>query len=110
VCLAACLLAGTCDDADASRGVRIGHSVRGRPIVARVLGSPRAPERVIVFGCIHGDETAGILVARRLVAVGPPSDARLWIVPSLNPDGVAAGTRGNAHGVDLNRNGAFART
>src|SRR5690348_8071446 len=102
VCLAAWLLAGPCDDAGASRPVVIGHSVRGRPITARVLGSAQAPERVVVFGCVHGNETAGIRVARRLLAAGAPRDARLWVVPSLNPDGVAAGTRGNAHGVDLN--------
>src|SRR5262249_38174186 len=34
----------------------------------------------------------------------PPQELDLWIIPTLNPDGVAAGTRGNAHGVDLNRN------
>jgi protein MpaA len=106
LCLVAWLIAGP-SAADASRRVVIGHSVLGRPIPARVLGRPRAPERVVVFGCIHGNETAGIRVARRLVAAEPPHDARLWVVPSLNPDGVAAGTRGNARGVDLNRNFPF---
>jgi protein MpaA len=28
----------------------------------------------------------------------------LWLLPNLNPDGLAFGTRANAHGVDLNRN------
>ncbi|HZC28914.1 MAG TPA: M14 family metallopeptidase, partial [Gaiellaceae bacterium] len=33
-----------------------------------------------------------------------PTGIDLWIVPDLNPDGRAANSRGNAHGVDLNRN------
>jgi protein MpaA len=34
----------------------------------------------------------------------PPPGLDLWIVPDLNPDGAAAGRRGNSRGVDLNRN------
>jgi protein MpaA len=47
-------------------------------------------------------------IARRLIGSAPMANAALWIVPTLNPDGVAADTRGNAHGVDLNRNFPFA--
>jgi protein MpaA len=57
-----------------------------------------------VIGCIHGNEPAGIAVADALAHGAPSPDTDLWIVSDLNPDGVAAGTRGNAHGVDLNRN------
>jgi protein MpaA len=59
---------------------------------------------VLVVGCIHGNEPAGIAVALALEHAKPPAGVALWIVPDLNPDGVAAGTRQNAHGVDLNRN------
>lgn len=31
----------------------------------------------------------------------------MWTIRTLNPDGVAARRRGNAHGVDLNRNFAW---
>jgi murein tripeptide amidase MpaA len=57
---------------------------------------------VLVFGCIHGNETAGIAVARALERVRAGAD--LWIVPNLNPDGAARGTRQNGRDVDLNRN------
>jgi protein MpaA len=80
----------------------LGRSWQGRPIRAVEVGD-RSGVRVLVFGCIHGDETAGIEVADALGRQAPP-DLDLWVVPDLNPDGVAAGTRQNAHRVDLNRN------
>ncbi|HZD88449.1 MAG TPA: M14 family zinc carboxypeptidase [Gaiellaceae bacterium] len=85
------------------RRVVLGHSVEGRAIVAYELGDPASPRRELVVGCIHGNETAGIAIARRLEHASP-TGIDLWIVPVLNPDGAAADTRGNAHGVDLNRN------
>jgi protein MpaA len=82
----------------------LGRSVRGRPIEALELRAPHPRATALVVGCIHGDERAGIAVARR-VAAGPVlSGTDLWVVPNLNPDGAAADTRQNAHGVDLNRN------
>ena len=80
----------------------LGRSVQGRSIVAYEVGDP-AGIPVLVVGCIHGNEPAGIAVARYLLH-NPPAGLDLWIVPVLNPDGRAHNTRGNAHGVDLNRN------
>jgi protein MpaA len=82
----------------------IGRSVQGRPILAYRLGDPAATSRVLVVGCIHGDECAAFPVVARLVRQRPPRGVQLWVVPSVNPDGRRAGSRGNAHGVDLNRN------
>jgi protein MpaA len=81
--------------------------VRGRPIIAERDRAPEARLRMLVIGCIHGNETAGIRVARRLIAASAPAHTDLQVIPTLNPDGVAANTRGNAHGVDLNRNFPF---
>jgi len=83
----------------------LGRSWQGRPIRAAEVGA-RDGTRVLVVGCVHGNEPAGIAVARALERMSPPG-VDLWVVPDLNPDGVAAGTRGNAHGVDLNRNFPF---
>lgn len=82
----------------------IGHSVDGRAIRPVVLGSPAAAHRVLVVGCIHGNETAGIAIVHRLIAVGAPPGTEIVAVASVNPDGCRRGTRQNARGVDLNRN------
>jgi protein MpaA len=68
------------------------------------MGDPRARRAVLVVGCIHGNEQAGIAVATLLARGTITSGTALWIVPVLNPDGVAADTRQNGDGVDLNRN------
>jgi succinylglutamate desuccinylase len=83
---------------------RIGHSVDGRPIRAYHLGDPGAKVRAVVLGQMHGDEKAGIRVVRALRDGAPVTGVDLWVIPTLNPDGLARGTRGNARGVDLNRN------
>ena len=57
---------------------------------------------MLVIGCIHGNEGAGIAVARAVARVHSGPD--FWIVPDLNPDGYARGSRQNGRGVDLNAN------
>jgi murein peptide amidase A len=84
--------------------VLIGHSVKGRPIIADVRGPNGAPRRILVVGCIHGNECAGLAIVSALEHVKLVKGVQLWLVGELNPDGTAAGTRQNADGVDLNRN------
>ena len=86
------------------RAGTVGRSAGGRPIVLHQLGDPRfRGGRVLVFGCIHGDECAGKNLEP--IANGcPDPNANIYLVPTLDPDGLAAGTRLNADGVDLNRN------
>ena len=91
-------------DATVRRTVLLGRSVDGRPITAVQTGDPDTRGKTLVVGCIHGNECAGIPIAERLISTRPPAEADIWVVRDLNPDGAAAATRGNAHGVDLNRN------
>jgi protein MpaA len=90
--------------AAAGAALVVGHSVRGHPITMVRVGAAVATERVLVVGCIHGSERAGLPVVRALHHVTPPPGVQLLLVDALNPDGCARGTRGNADGVDLNRN------
>lgn len=59
---------------------------------------------MVVVGGIHGNEPVSPPIVRSLVEVAYPDDVAVWLVPALNPDGVAAGTRASATDVDLNRN------
>jgi murein peptide amidase A len=87
-----------------ARTVVIGHSVRGRAITAIVRGPDSAKRKILVVGCIHGNECAGLRIVSALERARVVKGVQLWLVPEMNPDGTAAGTRQNAHGVDLNRN------
>lgn len=65
---------------------------------------PRERCTLLVFAGIHGEEpetTYALSRALRLLTE-PPRDAA--VVLAANPDGLIRGTRGNARGVDLNRN------
>ncbi len=88
----------------AAPAVLLGRSVRGAPIRAVRVGSPRARVTLLAIGSVHGNETAGREIAARLLRSRPPRGTALWVITDLNPDGHAAGTRHNANGVDLNRN------
>jgi hypothetical protein len=86
--------------------VSVGRSANGRPITAARLGDPDSPRKVLVVGAIHGDERGGLAVTRALRATYGPGlhGADLWVIDTVNPDGLQRGTRQNARGVDLNRN------
>ena len=87
---------------DGVASAEIGTSTLGQSIRAFRLG--RGSARILVVGCIHGDECAGSVVASRLLHARAPEDGSVWVVPDLNPDGHATKRRTNARGVDLNRN------
>ncbi|HEX8493529.1 MAG TPA: M14 family zinc carboxypeptidase [Pyrinomonadaceae bacterium] len=91
--------------APAPQQIELGRSVMGRAINATVHGAGKM--HVIVIGGIHGDETATPFVARALAASlerePAPAGLTVIVVPEANPDGVAAGTRVNARGIDINR-------
>ena len=81
----------------------VGHSVQGRAIRPVVLGN--GPRVLLVVGCIHGNETAGMAITAALARARPLPGTEIVVVPTVNPDGcLALHTRQNAHGVDLNRN------
>lgn len=87
----------------------LGESWEGRPIIGHWFG--KGPRKVVLVGNIHGgtEENTHRLALEMISHFEEhleeiPADVTLWIIPTANPDGLAKGTRRNAHGVDLNRN------
>ena len=85
------------------RSGRVGRSAEGRPIELTQFGDPAWSGKLLVFGCIHGDECGASGVVP-LAGGCPDPAADVYLVPNLNPDGAAGGSRLNGRGVDLNRN------
>lgn len=72
-----------------------------------VLGD--GPDAIFILATIHGNEAAGTPLVRRLISHLQQNRELLTsrtvvLLPIANPDGLANGTRFNAHNVDLNRN------
>jgi protein MpaA len=81
----------------------IGTSSEGRPIVAYRAGEKGKPV-VMVVATMHGEENFGQYVARGLLEGKKIKGVDLWVVPVLNPDGLARDRRWIKGTIDLNRN------
>ena len=79
-----------------------GKSRLGAPL--ELFGIYKPPVACLLLAGQHGTEPEGTLLLSSALRSLDNNDLNCAVVPCLNPDGLARGTRGNAAGVDLNRN------
>jgi protein MpaA len=63
-----------------------------------------ATPKILVLASMHGDESETTIVLSDALRSIPSQDLKNAVILCANPDGTIRGTRGNARGVDLNRN------
>jgi len=86
----------------------IGSSVNGRSILAYRFGA--GSSTTVFIGGTHGDERSSTRTLNAWIdeldaqPTRIPANKTIVVIPNLNPDGYASGSRANARGVDLNRN------
>ncbi len=85
-----------------------GYSVLNKQIDYSVIGCG-SKKSILVIGGIHGNEPKSTVLAEKIKVYLSTNSfltikRTVVIIPAANPDGLAAGTRYNANGVDINRN------
>lgn len=79
-----------------------GTSVDGLPLTVYLPDVARA--EILILAAIHGDEAETTVVVSEALRCLPRGELQAAVILCGNPDGMLRGTRGNARGVDLNRN------
>jgi murein peptide amidase A len=79
-----------------------GTSLEGIPLTVYLPDDGQA--EIVILASIHGDESETTVVVSEALRCLPRGELQAAVILSANPDGVLRGTRGNARGVDLNRN------
>lgn len=79
-----------------------GTSLEGLPLTVHL--PERGSAELVILAAIHGDESETTVVVSEALRCLPSGDLQAAVILCGNPDGMLRGTRGNARGVDLNRN------
>ncbi len=79
-----------------------GESLNGIPLEYYPASSGETD--ILIFAGLHGSEPETCILLSRALRSLKDLPARCSVIISANPDGLLRGTRGNARGVDLNRN------
>lgn len=85
--------------------VTVAASVEGREILLYETGT--GENTTLIFGGFHGNERLGIklvLEFAEYLHANPPENAKVILVPLVNPDGLLLNTRTNKNRTDINRN------